>query len=138
MSNLTLTDDWTDPQKSRSIFQYISYQRIGAFAALTDFALILVASIASGVAYHFLVFETEGALTSFVTIGCYSGFMFVLLCRLLGLYRPNALLSVRTQLRGVVASWAGALFFVTSLLFLLKTSADYSRGATLAFGFLGL
>ncbi len=138
MSNLTLTDDWTDPQKSRSIFQYISYQRIGAFAALTDFALILVASIASGVVYHSVILQIEGHVTAFVTIGCYSGLIFVLLCRLLGLYRPNALLSVSTQLRGVVASWAGALFFVTSLLFLLKTGADYSRGATLAFGFLGL
>jgi undecaprenyl-phosphate galactose phosphotransferase/putative colanic acid biosynthesis UDP-glucose lipid carrier transferase len=138
MTNLTVTEGWSYPRKSRSIFQYISYQRIGAFAALTDFALILVASIASGVAYHFLVLEIQGVLTSFVTIGCYSGLIFVLLCRLLGLYRPNALLSVRAQLRGVVASWAGALLFVTSLLFLLKTSADYSRGATLVFGFFGL
>ena len=138
MSNLTLTDDWTDPRKSWSIFQYISHRRIGAFAALTDFALILVASIASGVGYHLLVLDIEGAITSFVAIGCYSGLIFVLLCRLLGLYQPNALLSAGVQLRGIAAAWGGALLFVTSLLFLLKTGANYSRGATIAFGFVGL
>jgi len=45
MSNLVLTEAWTDTRKSRSIFQYISYEHVGTFAAISDFALILAASI---------------------------------------------------------------------------------------------
>ena len=63
---------------------------------------------------------------------------FVLLSKVLGLYQPNALLSARGQIRGVLIAWGGAVLFTTSLLFLLKTGAHYSRGATVSFGFLGV
>ncbi len=138
MSNLVLTEAWTDTRKSWSIFQYISYEHIGTFAAISDFALILAASIVSGVVYHFIVFQMEGDVDAFVAIGCYSGLIFVLLSKLLGVYQPDALLSTSNQVRGVAAAWGAVLLFVTSLLFLLKSGSNYSRGATIGFGFLGL
>lgn len=119
------------------LFQYISYQRIGIFTAVFDFAMILTAGIATGVAFHFLGFAMDGDVAAFAFVGCYSGLMFVLLTDALGLYRPKAILSA-THIRGVVHVWGAVLLFVASVLFLLKTGANYSRGATIGFGFVGL
>ncbi len=70
--------------------------------------------------------------------GDYSGLIFVLLSKLLGVYQPDALLSTSNQVRGMAAACGAVLLFVTSLLFLLKSGLNYSRGATIGFGFLGL
>ena len=56
----------------------------------------------------------------------------------LGLYRPKAVLSASTQIRGIVIAWGAVLLFVTSILFLLKSGANYSRGATIGFGLVSL
>ncbi len=136
MSNLVLTEAWIDTRKSRSIFQYISYEHVGTFAAICDFALILAASIASGVVYHFFVFQMDGDVDAFVAVGCYSGLIFVLLSKLFGVYQPDALLSTSSQVRGVVAVWGAVLLFVTSLFFLLKIGSSYSEAQRLASTFL--
>ena len=138
MSHFFPTEVWSHARKPRSVFRYFSYQRIGAFTAISDFTLIVATSIATGVVYHFLAFDEWGDIDAYVVIGCYSGLTFVLLSKLLGLYQPNALLSAGGQIRGVVAAWGAAVLFMTSLLFLLKSGANYSRGATVSFGFLGV
>ena len=138
MSHFFPTEVWSHARKPRSVFRYFSYQRIGAFTAIFDFTLIVAASIATGVVYHFLAFDDWGDVDAYVVIGCYSGLTFVLLSKLLGLYQPNALLSARGQIRGVLIAWGATALFMTSLLFLLKTGADYSRGATISFDFLGV
>ncbi len=132
------TEVWSHTPKPRSVFRYFSYQRIGAFTAISDFTLTVAASIATGVVYHFLAFDIWGDVDAFVVIGCYSGLTFVLLSKLLGLYQPNALLSAGDQIRGIIAAWGAAVLFMTSLLFLLKSGASYSRGATISFGFVGV
>jgi Undecaprenyl-phosphate glucose phosphotransferase len=132
------TEVWSHARKPRSLHRYFSYQRIGAFTAIFDFTLIVAASITTGVVYHFLAFDEWGDVDAYVVIGCYSGLTFVLLSKLLGLYQPNALLSAGVQIRGIVAAWGAAVLFMTSLLFLLKSGANYSRGATISFGFLGV
>ena len=109
MSNFLVSDVRARTADSRSIFQYIPYQRIGLFTAITDFALILVASITAGIVYHALLFDTEGDIESFVAVGSYSGLIFVLLSKLLGLYQPNTLLSASAQIRGVIIAWAVVL-----------------------------
>jgi Undecaprenyl-phosphate glucose phosphotransferase len=137
MSDLSLTAVSTRAQKFRSIFSYISYRHIGVFVAICDFALILAASIVTGIGYHAFAFDIEGDIEAFCAIGSYSGLIFVLVYKLLNLYRPNALLSAKTQLRGIVVAWGAAFLFVISILFLLKAGASYSRGATIGFGLLG-
>ena len=138
MSHFFPTEVWSHARKPRSVFRYFSYQRIGAFTAIVDFTLIVAASIATGVVYHFLAFDAWGDVDAYAVIGCYSGLTFVLLSKVLGLYQPNALLSAGVQIRGVLAAWGATALFMTSLLFLLKTGADYSRGATISFDFLGV
>ena len=142
MSELFPTEVWkasTNKRRQyRPFIQYISYQRIGFLTAITDFALILATSIAIGVAYSFFVFETDGTVQAFAFLGCYSALLFVLWANALRLYRPKAVLSASTQIRGVIIAWGAVLLFVTSILFLLKTGANYSRGATIGFGFASL
>jgi Undecaprenyl-phosphate glucose phosphotransferase len=138
MSHFVPADLWPRARPNRSIFQYVPYQRIGLFTALSDFALILVTCVACGILYNALIFDTEGNVAAYVAIGCYSGLIFSLLCRFLGLYRPNTLLSASSQMRGVVLAWAGVLMFVVSAFFLLKAGANYSRVATTSFSVVGL
>ena len=138
MSHFFPTEVWSHARKPWSVFRYFSYQRIGAFTALSDFALIVTTSIVTGVVYHFLLFNEWGDIDAFVVIGCYSGLTFVLLSKVLGLYQPNGLLYASVQIRGILAAWGATALFMTSLLFLLKTGADYSRGATISFDFLGV
>jgi undecaprenyl-phosphate galactose phosphotransferase/putative colanic acid biosynthesis UDP-glucose lipid carrier transferase len=139
MSQLLLTNVSPDAHRSGSIFRHrhVSYRHIGAVAATSDFVLILMASIVAGVVYHLLVFETEGDVEAFFAIGIFTGSIFVLLSKLLGLYRPKSLVSAGVQFRGAFLSWAAALLFVTSVLFFLKSGANYSRGATVGFGVFG-
>ncbi len=138
MSHFFPSEVLSHARKPRSVYRYFSYQRIGAFTAISDFTLIVAASITTGVVYHFLAFDYWGDIDAFVVIGCYSGLTFVLLAKLLGLYQPNALLSADVQVRGIVVAWGAAVLFMTSLLFLLKTGVSYSRGATISFGVLGV
>ena len=84
MSHFFPTEVWSYARKPRSVFRYFSYQRIGAFTAISDFTLIVATSIATGVVYHFLAFDEWGDIDAYVVIGCYSGLTFVLLSKLLG------------------------------------------------------
>jgi Undecaprenyl-phosphate glucose phosphotransferase len=138
MSNFSVTVVSTPASTFRSIFSHISYRRIGSFTAACDFALILTASVLAGIGYNWAVFDISGDLAAHFAIGSYCGLIFVLVSRLLNLYRPSALLSARIQIRGVLIAWAAAVLFVISILFLLKTGANYSRGATVGLGLLGL
>ncbi len=138
MSHFFPTEVWSHARKPRSVYRYFSYRRIGAFTAISDFTLIVATSIATGVVYHFLVIDAWGDIDAFAVIGCYSGLTFVLLSKVLDLYQPNGLLYAGAQIRGILAAWGATALFMTSLLFLLKTGADYSRGATISFDFLGV
>jgi undecaprenyl-phosphate galactose phosphotransferase/putative colanic acid biosynthesis UDP-glucose lipid carrier transferase len=138
MSNFFLAQAWPRAQKSRSIFQRIPYRRIGIFTAFCDFALVVAASPCGELLYHYTVDRAPGDVPTSLAIGTYSGLIFVLLSRLLGLYQPNALLSASTQVRGVAFAWAGVLLTVTSFFFLLKNGEHFSRGGTISFGILGV
>src|SRR5271170_703100 len=109
MSELFPTEVWkasTNKRRQyRPFIHYISYQRIGFLTAITDFALILATSIAIGVAYSFFAFETDGSVEAFAFLGCYSALLFVLWANALGLYRPKAILSASSQIRGVIVAW---------------------------------
>ena len=137
MSSFVPSDVSIRPSSSRSIFQYIPYQRVGHFTALVDFALVLGSALLSGIAYHVIFFDSYGDPVEFAAVGGCSGFLFVVISKLLGLYQPNALLSSSTQVRGILISWTTVLLFLTAVFFVLKSGANFSRGATIGFGAIG-
>jgi undecaprenyl-phosphate galactose phosphotransferase/putative colanic acid biosynthesis UDP-glucose lipid carrier transferase len=138
MASTLPAEVWSLAPARRSIFQYVPYHRIGPFTAFTDFTLVLTASVLAGVLYNAIVFGTEGELTPYIAVGCYSGLIFTLLARVFELYLPNTLLSVGAQIRGVLVAWGAVLLFVTSMFFLFRVGTDYSRGATIGFSVAGL
>src|ERR1700733_16236 len=121
----------------RTLFQRMGSRNIIVLTAVADFVLIVAASVIAGLVYHMVIFGRGGNIQAFFAIGIYSALIFVLLSKSLGLYQAKAILSSSMQLRGLLLSWGVVLLFVTSLFFVMKTGASYSRGATIAFGFLG-
>ena len=99
--------------------------------------LIAISSVITGIAYNFILFDSSGDLEASFAIGICCGLIFVFLSGSLGLYRPHSLLSARVQIGRVCIAWGAALLFITSIFFLLKIGASFSRGATLGFGCLG-
>jgi undecaprenyl-phosphate galactose phosphotransferase/putative colanic acid biosynthesis UDP-glucose lipid carrier transferase len=115
----------------------LSFRSIGVVTAIVDSALVIVASVSTGIGYHLHAFGHIGDVQSFIGIGCNAAVLFVLLARLQAIYRPGALPSKSGQLRGLVVAWATVLFATFALLFLLKIGQEYSRAATVAFGTVG-
>ena len=138
MSNSVATEFWPRARGSGSIFEHIPYQRIGLFTGISDFALILAASIVAGLVYNFVFWGVRTDGFADLAVGIYSAFSFVLVLRIFGLYQPNRLLSAAAQIRGVTIAWCIVLLMVTSIFFLFKTGQHFSRGATIGFGALGL
>jgi len=129
---------FTRPRRTQSLFRHFSQRHISVFTAVSDLVLIFAASVVAGVFYHLFFLASDTDLHAYAAVGGYSSFIFVLLFNSLGLYRPNALLSAATQIRGIFIAWGVVLLFLTSVFFLLKIGANHSRGATISFGFVGL
>jgi undecaprenyl-phosphate galactose phosphotransferase/putative colanic acid biosynthesis UDP-glucose lipid carrier transferase len=123
---------------SNYLSRFISFNNIGPLVSILDFALIVLASVAAGIIYHLVEFDQIGETSTFAVIGYGTGILFVLIMKSRGLYRPMALMSTANQLRGVTLAWIVVLLLLTSILFLLKIGAGFSRGSTIAFGILGL
>jgi Undecaprenyl-phosphate glucose phosphotransferase len=116
----------------------LSFRTIGLFIGLVDVLLIVGSSVATGVVYHLLAFDRVGSLGAFFGVGLNSAALFVLLTASRGLYHLPALLQLDRQFRAVVLAWIIAALAVTSFLFFLKITDEYSRVATLGFGVVAL
>ena len=53
----------------KPLFQHISYKNIGLMSATSDLVLILVASIAAGIAYHLFVLQIDADIEAFAVVG---------------------------------------------------------------------
>jgi len=106
-------------------------------AAAFDFVVLAFAALAGEFAYRRLALGESpdfGGLDG----GLLAGALFVLLAQLAGLYRLPTLLAPGPSLPRLTLTVALAQLAVVSVLFLLKSGADHSRGATIAFAALAL
>ncbi|CAH1662216.1 undecaprenyl-phosphate glucose phosphotransferase [Chelatococcus asaccharovorans] len=108
---------------SRSVFS--------AAALVGDVAVIVGASWLTGIAYHWLAYGDAGPLALFLNAGLATAVLFVAFGVLSGAYHHTRYLSFRSHATSVVRLWTLAFLSVVLLLFVLKTSEDYSRGAFL-------
>ena len=108
-------------------------QSIKLYAVLLDCIVTLGASLLGQVCYGFITATPTQDLAVAAGVGALSSLVYVLLANARGHYR----LSVLTQpLRHMRRAWTLVLMvglLLTAILFLLKTGANFSRGAILLF-----
>ncbi len=105
--------------------------------AAFDLAIILLAAVVGEFAYRRLA---VGDASGFAGLdgGLLAGALFVLLAQLAGLYRLPTLLAPIVSLPRLTLMVALSQLAVVGVLFLLKSGADRSRGAAIAFAALAL
>lgn len=116
----------------------LPYSGIAATVAILDVALLICASIVTGLIYHSLALEAGAELSRPVMTAIIIGGMFAFFFHDRGYYEPNALMNFSLQVRAIPAIWASAFLIFVSATFVLKVSADFSRGSVLSFGIFGL
>jgi undecaprenyl-phosphate galactose phosphotransferase/putative colanic acid biosynthesis UDP-glucose lipid carrier transferase len=111
----------------------LSYQALPTIAATFDVALILLASVLGQICYQLYAANSLAPLDESIGVGLVSAALFVLLARSVGLYRLEALSAPLQFQARIVATFAVSQLGVICVLFLLKSGADYSRGAMIVF-----
>jgi len=111
----------------------INYRTAGFVVGVIDVVSIVLTCVGASVTYQEYL-GSIGDVQPVIGIGLFSAAFFVLLMRTRNLYSAHALASLPQQLRGGAMSLAIVLLGLLSLLFLLKASAEFSRGAMIIFG----
>jgi Undecaprenyl-phosphate glucose phosphotransferase len=109
------------------------YEEFMFLAILGDACAIVLASAAAGGIYHWISFGTLAGLNEFIALGGILAALTILLLKLKGLYTPDVLLSVRSQIAPIMMSWSSVLLLLLGASFALKISSDLSRGWALSF-----
>jgi putative colanic acid biosynthesis UDP-glucose lipid carrier transferase len=109
----------------------LSYDDFGILAALSDVCAIVVASMATGSAYHWLAYGRVGSVAEFFGVGVILAALTAALMKLKELYTPDRLLSVRSQVSPTILVWSSVILFLLGVSFTLKISEGLSRGAIL-------
>ena len=107
------------------------------FIITGDFLLILLSYFVAGVLYRSLmgaVPEQDIAIGAGLIVGA----VFVAIAYFQGVYDNHRLLSAMWQLRKVVVIWMVSLTILAVAAFLLKSTANLSRGTIILFAFIGV
>lgn len=110
----------------------LSYDDFGLLGALSDVCAILVASMATGSAYHWLAYGRVGSVAEFFGVGAILAALTAALMKLKNLYTPDSLLSVRSQVSPIILVWSSVVLFLLGVSFTLKISEGLSRGSMLS------
>jgi Undecaprenyl-phosphate glucose phosphotransferase len=110
----------------------LSYDDFGVLAVLSDVCAIVVASMATGSAYHWLAYGQVGSIGEFFGVGAILAALSVALMKLRSLYTPDSLLSVRAQVSPIMLVWSSIILFLLGVSFTLKISEGLSRGSILS------
>jgi putative colanic acid biosynthesis UDP-glucose lipid carrier transferase len=111
----------------------LSYEDFIYLAILSDACAIVLVSIAAGGIYHWISFGKLTSLNDSLALGGILAAPTVALLKLKGLYTPDVLLSVRSQIAPIMLSWSSVLLLLFGASFTLKVSSDLSRGWALSF-----
>lgn len=110
----------------------LSYESFMFVAIVSDACAIILASIVAGRTYHWIAFGKIESLNDSLALGGILAVPTVALLKLKGLYTPDVLLSVRSQVAPIILSWSSVLLLLFGASFTLKVSSDLSRGWALS------
>jgi putative colanic acid biosynthesis UDP-glucose lipid carrier transferase len=116
----------------------ISYTSIEITVCILDILFIVAASVAGGAIYSRLFHLNDIELSRHIATAAVVCAVFVPLFRNRGLYDPSALVNWGLQARKIVVLWIITLLIFASATFALKIGPDFSRGAVITFGVVGL
>ena len=116
---------------------WFSYDRAGHVVAVTDLAVITLASVVCGAVYGLVRDGIASSMIDSLALGALFAVLFVLLMQLRGLYRPVELLQPLRQFSNALAFWVAIAAFLTAIGFALKAGHMVSRGATISFVLVG-
>lgn len=106
-------------------------------AVLTiDVLLIIAASVASGIGYHWLFLDRVPDAVPYIAIGVLAAFNFVAIELARGAYRVTSLLNGKRAMCRVALTLCAVFSVLLNAAFSLKIGTEFSRGA--AFGFFGI
>src|SRR5499426_410641 len=114
-----------------------SLNAIALLAVVSDACAIVAASMIAGGAYHAVVFGKVGSFNQFFAIGAVLAASTVALIKLKGLYTPDSVLSIHSQVRPLILIWTAVVLFLLGICFALKISGDFSRGWILSLAIAG-
>ena len=106
-------------------------------ACLTEIGAILASSVIVGLAYHLAFYDDPGPIANFLEVGLVIGVLFAAPNLSRSAYTIESLLSFRQDLRLTFTLWNVAFVSALAIGFVVKASADFSRGAALLFYFAG-
>ena len=107
-------------------------------AGATDAAVILLASVATGMFYHRVAYGTLGNLVDFVQIGLVAAWLYLIPCIYLGEYSVTNYIERRVRAQRISRLWTLGFVCLIIIGFLTKSSDAYSRGWLVLFYLAGL
>jgi Undecaprenyl-phosphate glucose phosphotransferase len=116
----------------------IAYTSIEPIVCALDVLLIVAASVACGAVYNVLFHQNDIDFVRHMATAAVVCAVFVPLFRNRGLYEPSSLVNWSLQARKIVVLWSVTLLIFASATFAFKAGPDFSRGAVLSFGIVGL
>jgi len=126
------------PTSSAKSHHWLPFGLIAPITVAADIGVITLASLISGVAYHWLTFDKPGNISQFLALGVLVAANFSAITMARQNYRPINLIHIGRQARYATLNWLFIVGLLTVVAFSLKVETDFSRGATLSFFILGL
>jgi undecaprenyl-phosphate galactose phosphotransferase/putative colanic acid biosynthesis UDP-glucose lipid carrier transferase len=103
------------------------------FLPAVDALIILVSCLASGVVYHLLIAGHAPEILPLCAIGSLASVIYILRMNGGGCYELQEATKPRLEVREILLCWFTTGLLLALIAFLLKISADYSRGAFVVF-----
>jgi FlaA1/EpsC-like NDP-sugar epimerase len=117
---------------------HLDHGVISSIIGFLDWFAISLGSLGSAFLFQLLFQNYFNDLDVALGVGIMAASFYVLLAAKLGLYQIPNLLDVRRALFKVCSVWASIVGLLILILFMLKVSASFSRGAVSLFAVLGL
>jgi Undecaprenyl-phosphate glucose phosphotransferase len=112
---------------------WLPFNFIQPLAVAGDFFVILLASVLTGMGYHWFFLNSLGDINTFVALGALVCANFCAFTGTRQNYSPANLMNLARQVRHVTLSWVVIFALLTMVAFTLKISAHFSRGWMLTF-----
>jgi Undecaprenyl-phosphate glucose phosphotransferase len=115
----------------------IRYSSIPAIVGAFDVFFLITTAVLTGTLYSSLQ-DTNADLTRYAATAIIVAAIFVSISHHRNLYSPAALANWKSQVRNILVVWTMTFLMFASVAFALKVGSDFSRGAVLLFGVVGL